>query len=64
MIGYLCAYLRYYYPAEFITAYLNNANNEDDIKTAAHLLSYTGFKLSRLDTAFPKTDMCTIKTAM
>ena len=31
MIGYVCAYLRYYYPKEFITSYLNNANNEDDI---------------------------------
>lgn len=37
MIGYLCAYLRYYYPAEFITAYLNNANNEDDIKNGSAL---------------------------
>ena len=32
MIGYLCAYLRYYHPFEFITAYLNNANGEDDVK--------------------------------
>ena len=32
MIGYLCGYLRYYYPIEFACAYLNNANNEDDIK--------------------------------
>ena len=24
MIGYICGYLRYYYPKEFITAYLNN----------------------------------------
>jgi DNA polymerase-3 subunit alpha len=31
MIGYLCAYLRYHYPYEFVTAYLNNAGNEDDI---------------------------------
>lgn len=31
MIGYTCGYLRYYYPVEFITAYLNNANNEDDV---------------------------------
>ena len=31
MIGYLCGYLRYYYPVEFIASYLNNANNEDDI---------------------------------
>lgn len=31
MIGYTCGYLRHYYPNEFITAYLNNANNDDDI---------------------------------
>ena len=37
MIGYMCAYLRYYYPREFITAYLNNANNEDDIKQGTEL---------------------------
>lgn len=29
-ITYLCAYLRYHYPKEFVTAYLNNANNDDD----------------------------------
>lgn len=31
MIGYICAYFRYYYPVEYITAYLNNAANENDI---------------------------------
>ena len=31
LIGYLCAYLRHYHPADFITSYLNNADNEDDI---------------------------------
>ena len=31
LIGYMCAYLRYYHPYEFITSYLNNAANEDDI---------------------------------
>lgn len=30
MIGYTCGYLRYYYPNEFITAYLNNSNNDED----------------------------------
>ena len=30
MITYVCAYLRYHYPKEFITAYLNNSNNDDD----------------------------------
>lgn len=37
MIGYTCAYLRYYYPVEFITAYLNNAANEDDIINGTEL---------------------------
>jgi DNA polymerase III subunit alpha len=37
MIGYLCGYLRYYYPLEFTTSYLNNANNEDDIKSGTQL---------------------------
>ena len=37
MIGYTCAYLRYYYPKEFITAYLNNANNENDINMGTEL---------------------------
>ena len=37
MIGYICGYLRYYHPREFITAYLNNANNDDDIKLGTEL---------------------------
>lgn len=45
MIGYLCAYLRYYYPAEFITAYLNNANNEDDIKNGSALAELYGIQI-------------------
>lgn len=45
MIGYLCAYLRYYYPKEFITAYLNNANNEDDIKLGTELAKQLGITI-------------------
>ena len=37
MIGYVCAMLRYYYPEEFVAAYLNNANNEDDIRNGTEL---------------------------
>ncbi len=37
MIGYVCGYLRYYYPVEFIASYLKNANNEDDIKNGTAL---------------------------
>lgn len=32
LLGYLCAYYRYYHPAEFLTAFLNNAANDDDIQ--------------------------------
>ena len=32
LLGYLCAYYRHYYPLEFLTSFLNNAANDDDIK--------------------------------
>ena len=31
LVGYLCAYCRYYHPLEFCTALLNNAHSQDDI---------------------------------
>lgn len=37
LLGYLCAYFRYYYPLEFITSFLNNAANDDDIKNGTKL---------------------------
>lgn len=37
MLGYYCAYYRYYYPLEYITAYLNKAANEDDIISGTEL---------------------------
>lgn len=46
MIGYLCAMLRYYYPVEFIAAYLNNANNESDIVTGTELAAQKGIKIT------------------
>lgn len=45
MIGYLCAYLRYYHPYEFITAYLNNANNDEDVKNGNELALLYGIKI-------------------
>lgn len=45
MIGYLCAYLRYYYPVEFCTALLNNANNDDDLNNGNALIKQLGIKL-------------------
>lgn len=45
MIGYICGYLRYYYPKEFITAYLNNANNDDDISMGTQLAEDMNIKI-------------------
>ena len=46
MIGYMCAYLRYYYPYEFITCYLNNASSEEDVKKGTELAQVYGIKIS------------------
>jgi DNA polymerase III subunit alpha len=45
MIGYLCAYLRYYYPIQFCTALLNNANNDDDLINGTALIKLLKIKL-------------------
>lgn len=45
MIGYLCGYFRYYYPLEFITAYLNNANNDEDTITGSQLANLLNVKI-------------------
>ena len=45
MIGYLCAYLRYYYPTEFIASYLKNANNKDDIINGTALAKQFGINI-------------------
>ena len=46
LLGYLCAYYRYYYPIEFITALLNNAANDDDIVGGTMLARLYGIKVS------------------
>lgn len=45
MIGYLCAYLRYYHTPYFIVAYLNNAANEDDIVGGFEMAKLYGYKI-------------------
>ena len=45
MVGYMCGYLRYYYPKEFITAYLNNANNDEDITNGTQLAETMHIKI-------------------
>lgn len=61
LLGYLCAYYRYYHPIEFITAYLNNASNDTDIQHGTILAKQYGisvvppkFGISRSDYAFDR----------
>ncbi len=46
LLGYLCAYYRYYYPIEFITSFLNNAANEDDIRNGTAYANRVGIKIT------------------
>ena len=61
LLGYLCAYYRYYYPVEFITAFLNNAANDEDIRNGTLLAKQYGvnvvppkFGISRSEYAFDR----------
>jgi DNA polymerase-3 subunit alpha len=61
LIGYLCAYLRYYHPFEFITSYLNNAASQEDIEHGVELAKEYGivvtapkFGVSRENYVFDK----------
>ena len=45
MVGYLCAYLRYYHTPYFIVSYLNNAQNEDDIVGGFEMAKLYGYKI-------------------
>lgn len=45
MVGYLCAYLRYYHTPYFIVSYLNNAQNEDDIIGGFAMAKLYGYKI-------------------
>lgn len=48
MIGYLCAYFRYYYPIEFTTAYLNNIEKKEDIKSGIELAKLKNIKIENI----------------
>lgn len=45
MIGYLCAYLRFYHPHAFIVAYLNHAKTDEDIKARTELAHAYGIQV-------------------
>ena len=46
LLGYLCGYYRYHYPLEFITSYLNNAANDDDIKNGTKYANKIGIQVT------------------
>lgn len=61
LVGYICAWLRCYYPGEFITTYLNHAKNDDDITGGTDLAKEYGipiesprFELSKSVYAYDK----------
>lgn len=46
ILGYYYGYFRYHYPLEFITSYLNNAANEEDIRTGTAYAEKLGIKVT------------------
>lgn len=61
MIGYLCAYLRYYHTPYFIVSYLNNAQNEDDIIGGLKWQNYMASIFCHRDLDILKVNMFMIK---
>ena len=47
LLSYLCAYLRYHHPAEFIASYLKNAANDDDINTGRAMAKSRGITITK-----------------
>lgn len=52
MVTYACAYLRYYYPAQFIAAYLNNAKGQEDINSGTELAKTKGVEIRPIQFPF------------
>ena len=46
LLGYLCGYYRYHYPLEFLTSFLNNAANDDDIKNGTRYANKIGIQVT------------------
>ena len=54
MIGYTCAYLRYYHPLEFCTAFMNNAEGDDDIANGVELARLKGITINSIKFRYSK----------
>ena len=46
LLGYLCAYFRYYHPVEFLTSFLNNAANDEDISNGTACAARYGIRVT------------------
>lgn len=47
LLSYMCGYLRYYHPLEWIAAFMKNAANDDDIKTGKQMARDRGIVFTR-----------------
>ena len=56
MNGYLCSLARTYYPIEFITSYLNWAENKVDMDNGMKLIKEYGFKIKSPEFRYSKGD--------
>lgn len=56
LLGYLCAYYRYYHPVEFITSFLNNAANETDIKNGTQYAKLVGINVTMPKWGYSKSE--------
>lgn len=56
IIGYYCAYLRYYYPLEFTCSYLNNASNNEDFVNGESLAKLLNIKLQSPKFGYSKAE--------
>lgn len=56
LLGYLCAYFRHYHPVEFVTAFLNNAANDEDIRNGTLYANKVGIKVTMPKWGFSRGD--------
>ena len=47
LLSYMCGYLRYYHPLEWIAAFMKNAANDDDLKTGKQMAKDRGIIFTR-----------------
>lgn len=56
MLGYYCAYLRYYYPVCFVTSYLNNSEKEEDLINGEELAKLLNIEIKQPKFRYSKAE--------